>query len=140
MRRPICCGNFWSNAVIFCGHFPDGAEKFTVTDMENETRGQWYLRQLLGSANFNAGPTMRLMSGNLCHQIEHHIYPDLPKQRLHEISVRVREICEALRPALHHRVDVVPVREDMAHHRQNSPLPRPVFGTLLRITAPENPQ
>ncbi|RIR17397.1 fatty acid desaturase family protein [Mycobacteroides abscessus] len=86
--------NFWSNAVIFCGHFPDGAEKFTVTDMENETRGQWYLRQLLGSANFNAGPTMRLMSGNLCHQIEHHIYPDLPSNRLHEISVRVREICE----------------------------------------------
>ncbi|SKS60008.1 stearoyl-CoA 9-desaturase [Mycobacteroides abscessus subsp. abscessus] len=86
--------NFWSNAVIFCGHFPDGAEKFTVTDMENETRGQWYLRQLLGSANFNAGPAMRLMSGNLCHQIEHHIYPDLPSNRLHEISVRVREICE----------------------------------------------
>ncbi|SLI43177.1 Putative linoleoyl-CoA desaturase [Mycobacteroides abscessus subsp. bolletii] len=86
--------NFWSNAVIFCGHFPDGAEKFTVTDMENESRGQWYLRQLLGSANFNAGPAMRLMSGNLCHQIEHHIYPDLPSNRLHEISVRVREICE----------------------------------------------
>lgn len=86
--------NFWSNAVIFCGHFPDGAEKFTVTDMENETRGQWYLRQLLGSANFNAGPAMRLMSGNLCHQIEHHIYPDLPSNRLHEISVGVREICE----------------------------------------------
>lgn len=86
--------NFWSNAVIFCGHFPDGAEKFTVTDMENETRGQWYLRQLLGSANFNAGPAMRLMSGNLCHQIEHHIYPDLPSNRLHEISVRVRDICE----------------------------------------------
>ncbi|ORB60047.1 stearoyl-CoA 9-desaturase [Mycobacteroides saopaulense] len=86
--------NFWSNAVIFCGHFPDGAEKFTVTDMENETRGQWYLRQLLGSANFDAGPTMRLMSGNLCHQIEHHLYPDLPSNRLHEISLRVREICE----------------------------------------------
>ncbi|MGV0533270.1 fatty acid desaturase, partial [Mycobacterium kansasii] len=25
--------NVWSNAVIFCGHFPDGAEKFTKTDM-----------------------------------------------------------------------------------------------------------
>ncbi|MGH3725770.1 MAG: fatty acid desaturase family protein [Mycobacterium sp.] len=86
--------NFWSNAVIFCGHFPDGAEKFTETDMENETRGEWYLRQLLGSANFNAGPTMRLMSGNLCHQIEHHIYPDLPSNRLHEISLRVRDICD----------------------------------------------
>jgi NADPH-dependent stearoyl-CoA 9-desaturase len=25
-------GNIWANAVIFCGHFPDGAEKFTKTE------------------------------------------------------------------------------------------------------------
>jgi fatty acid desaturase len=86
--------NVWSNAVIFCGHFPDGAEKFTTTDMLGETKGQWYLRQMLGSANFKAGPTMRLMSGNLCHQIEHHLYPDLPSNRLHEISIRVRQVCD----------------------------------------------
>jgi len=70
--------NVWANAVIFCGHFPDGAEKFTKTDMVGESKGQWYLRQMLGSANFEAGPAMRFMSGNLCHQIEHHLYPDLP--------------------------------------------------------------
>jgi NADPH-dependent stearoyl-CoA 9-desaturase len=86
--------NLWTNAVIFCGHFPDGAEKFTKTDMIGETKGQWYLRQMLGSANFNAGPAMRFMSGNLCHQIEHHLYPDLPSNRLVEISVRVREVCD----------------------------------------------
>jgi NADPH-dependent stearoyl-CoA 9-desaturase len=86
--------NLWANAVIFCGHFPDGAEKFTKTDMIGETKGQWYLRQMLGSANFNAGPAMRFMSGNLCHQIEHHLYPDLPSHRLAEISVRVRELCD----------------------------------------------
>jgi NADPH-dependent stearoyl-CoA 9-desaturase len=86
--------NVWSNAVILCGHFPDGAEKFTKTDMIGETKGQWYLRQMLGSANFNAGPAMRFMSGNLCHQIEHHLYPDLPSSRLAEISIRVREVCD----------------------------------------------
>jgi NADPH-dependent stearoyl-CoA 9-desaturase len=86
--------NIWANAVIFCGHFPDGAEKFTETDITDETQGQWYLRQLLGSANFHAGPALRFMSGNLCHQIEHHLYPDLPSNRLHEISVRVRQVCE----------------------------------------------
>ena len=86
--------NVWSNAVIFCGHFPDGAEKFTKTDMVGETKGQWYLRQMLGSANFNAGPVLRFMSGNLCHQIEHHLYPDLPSNRLREISIRVRELCD----------------------------------------------
>jgi linoleoyl-CoA desaturase len=86
--------NVWTNAVIFCGHFPDGAEKFTKTDMIGETKGQWYLRQMLGSANFEGGPALRFMSGNLCHQIEHHLYPDLPSSRLHEISVRVRQVCE----------------------------------------------
>ena len=86
--------NVWANAVIFCGHFPDGAEKFTKTDMVGETKGQWYLRQMLGSANFEGGPALRFMSGNLCHQIEHHLYPDLPSNRLHEISVRVRQVCD----------------------------------------------
>jgi fatty acid desaturase len=43
--------NVWSNAVIFCGHFPDGAEKFTKRELEGETKGQWYLRQMLGSSN-----------------------------------------------------------------------------------------
>ena len=86
--------NVWSNAVIFCGHFPDGAEKFTKTDMVGESRGQWYLRQMLGSANFDAGPTLAFMSGNLCYQIEHHLYPDLPSNRLSEIAVRVRAVCD----------------------------------------------
>jgi len=86
--------NVWANAVIFCGHFPDGAEKFTKTDMIGETKGQWYLRQMLGSANFEGGPLLRFMSGNLCFQIEHHLYPDLPSNRLHEISLRVRELCD----------------------------------------------
>jgi hypothetical protein len=37
---------------------------------------------------------MRFMSGNLCHQIEHHLYPDLPSNRLHEIAVQVRQVCD----------------------------------------------
>lgn len=86
--------NVWANAVIFCGHFPDGAEKFTKTDMAGESRGQWYLRQMLGSANIDAGPAMAFMTGNLSYQIEHHLYPDLPSRRLAEISVRVRQVCE----------------------------------------------
>ena len=86
--------NLWAYVVIFCGHFPDGAEKFTVDTLDDETPGQWYLRQMLGSANFNAGPAMAFMSGNLCYQIEHHLYPDLPSNRLADISVRVRELCD----------------------------------------------
>ncbi|MGW4092516.1 fatty acid desaturase [Nocardia sp. NPDC004750] len=86
--------NLWAYAVIFCGHFPDGAEKFTVEQLENETSGEWYLRQMLGSANFEAGPAMAFMSGNLCYQIEHHLFPDLPSNRYQEVAVRVRELCD----------------------------------------------
>ena len=80
--------------VIFCGHFPDGAEKFTREEYENESQPEWYLRQMLGSANFHAGPLMAFMSGNLCYQIEHHLFPDLPSNRYAEISERVRALCE----------------------------------------------
>ncbi|MFT4043610.1 MAG: fatty acid desaturase [Gordonia sp. (in: high G+C Gram-positive bacteria)] len=86
--------NVWTNAVIFCGHFPDGAEKFTKKDVDSESQGEWYLRQMLGSANFRCGPILGFLSGNLSYQIEHHIFPDLPSNRLAEISVRVRELCE----------------------------------------------
>ncbi|WP_084435932.1 fatty acid desaturase family protein [Aldersonia kunmingensis] len=86
--------NVWTNMIIFCGHFPDGAEKFTKQDLENESQGQWYLRQMLGSANIDGGPVLDFMSGNLSYQIEHHLYPDLPSNRLAEIAVRVRAIAE----------------------------------------------
>jgi NADPH-dependent stearoyl-CoA 9-desaturase len=85
--------NVWSYAVICCGHFADGAEKFTPEALEDETKAQWYLRQMLGSANFRAGPVMAFMSGNLCYQIEHHLYPDLPSNRYAQIAERVEAVC-----------------------------------------------
>ena len=84
--------NLWSYTVIFCGHFPDGALHFTEDELEDETRAEWYLRQFVGSANFDAGPLMAVMSGNLCYQIEHHLFPDLPSNRYAQISERVREL------------------------------------------------
>ena len=85
--------NLWAYTVICCGHFADGAEKFTPEALEDETKAQWYLRQMLGSANFHAGPVMAFMSGNLCYQIEHHLYPDLPSNRYAQIAERVQEVC-----------------------------------------------
>jgi linoleoyl-CoA desaturase len=85
--------NLWAYVIIFCGHFPDGAMHFTEEEIEDETRAEWYLRQILGAANFNGGPLLHVMSGNLGFQIEHHLYPDLPSNRYAEISVRVRELC-----------------------------------------------
>ncbi len=85
--------NVWANVVIACGHFADGAEKFEPAALEGETKPEWYLRQMLGSANFDAGPVLAFLSGNLCYQIEHHLFPDLPSNRYAEIAQRVRALC-----------------------------------------------
>jgi fatty acid desaturase len=85
--------NAWAYIVIVCGHFTDGAEKFDPSVLQDETKPLWYLRQMLGTGNFEAGRVLAFMSGHLCYQIEHHLFPDLPSNRLPEIAERVRALC-----------------------------------------------
>ena len=87
--------NVWSYAIIFCGHFPDGTQEFTIEETENETRGMWYFRQILGSANLTGGKLFHVMSGNLSFQIEHHLFPDIPAFRHAEIAPRSRRSASA---------------------------------------------
>jgi len=84
--------NVWTHSVIMCGHFPEGVETFAKESIDGETRGEWYLRQMIGSANIEGSRAMHLMTGNLSHQIEHHCFPDLPSNRYAEIAPRMREI------------------------------------------------
>ncbi|WP_235738895.1 fatty acid desaturase family protein [Nocardioides alcanivorans] len=87
--------NVWSNSVIMCGHFPEGVETFERASIpEKETRGEWYLRQMLGSANISGSKAMHLMTGNLSHQIEHHLFPDLPSNRYAEVAPKVKALFE----------------------------------------------
>ncbi|HEU4667215.1 MAG TPA: acyl-CoA desaturase, partial [Arthrobacter sp.] len=86
--------NVWAHAVIFCGHFPEGTDTFTEEMAEGETRGDWYIRQMIGSANISGSKFMHIMTGNLSHQIEHHLFPDLPSNRYAEVAPKVREICQ----------------------------------------------
>jgi NADPH-dependent stearoyl-CoA 9-desaturase len=86
--------NVWAFNIIFCGHFPAGVATFTQEECEDESRGHWYYRQLLGSANITGSRLFHVMTGNLSHQIEHHLFPDLPARRYPEIAEEVREICE----------------------------------------------
>jgi len=86
--------NVWSFMIIFCGHFPDGTQEFTVEETKDESRGMWYFRQVLGSANLTGGKIFHLLSGNLSHQIEHHLFPDMPARRYGDIAPEVQEICE----------------------------------------------
>ncbi|MGH2867442.1 MAG: fatty acid desaturase family protein [Solirubrobacteraceae bacterium] len=86
--------NVWSYAIIFCGHFPDQTYTFTQEETAEESKGEWYVRQLLGAANIDGGPMFHVISGNLGYQVEHHLYPDMPSTRYGEIAPKVREICE----------------------------------------------
>jgi linoleoyl-CoA desaturase len=86
--------NVWSYAIIFCGHFPDQTYSFSQDEVENETRGGFYVRQLLGAANIEGSPVFHVLSGNLGYQVEHHLFPDMPSSRYAEIAPKVKDICE----------------------------------------------
>lgn len=85
--------NVWAWAIIFCGHFTEDIYTFKKESIEGETKGQWYLRQILGSSNIKGSKLMHLLSGNLSHQVEHHLFPDLPANRYAEIAPRIQAIC-----------------------------------------------
>lgn len=86
--------NLWSSAVIFNGHFTEDAENFQPDTTATETKAQWYLRQIRGSSNFTGSKFLHFMSGNLSHQIEHHLFPDMPANRYQEIAPKVKAVCE----------------------------------------------
>ncbi|MCH4248426.1 MAG: acyl-CoA desaturase [Acinetobacter populi] len=86
--------NLWSSAVIFNGHFTEDAENFQPDTTATETRAQWYLRQIRGSSNFEGSKVLHFLSGNLSHQIEHHLFPDMPANRYQEVAPKVKALCE----------------------------------------------
>jgi len=86
--------NVWAYAIIFCGHFPDQTYTFSSEEVENESRGGWYVRQLVGAANIEGSPLFHVASGNLGYQVEHHLFPDMPSTRYAEIAPQVKDICE----------------------------------------------
>lgn len=99
---PVLAGNFTANllhnmwwfSLIFCGHFPEDIEMFSKEECADETRAQWYVRQVLSTGNIEGGWFFQLMSGHVGHQIEHHLFPTLPAHRCAEIAPEVRALCE----------------------------------------------
>ncbi|MFI4990247.1 MAG: fatty acid desaturase family protein [Solirubrobacterales bacterium] len=85
--------NVWAYSIIFCGHFPDQTYTFSEDDVADESRGGWYVRQLLGAANIDGHAPFHFLSGNLSFQVEHHLFPDMPSSRYAEVAPRVRDVC-----------------------------------------------
>ncbi|GAA2121448.1 acyl-CoA desaturase [Nocardioides bigeumensis] len=117
--------NVWSHSVIMCGHFPEGVEVFEQEAVRSdESRGEWYLRQMLGSADITGPGWLHVLAGNLSHQIEHHLFPDLPSNRYAEIAPRVRGVFD---------------RFGLRYHA--APLPKQVLSAwhrVLRLSLPDD--
>ena len=84
--------NLWTSTIIFCGHFTGDVKTFSEQECENETKGQWYYRQALGSSNLKGGNLFHILTGHLSFQIEHHLFPDMPAKRYREVAPKVQMI------------------------------------------------
>jgi linoleoyl-CoA desaturase len=81
-------------ATIYCGHvggevsaYPEGTRA--------HGRGEWYAMQAAATNDFEVPYVISLLCGALDRQIEHHLFPKLPPNRLREVAPEVRAICEA---------------------------------------------
>lgn len=81
-----------AGAIIYCGHV--GASDFPRTTKPT-SRAEWYALQVEGSRDVELPWLVSVLCGALDKQIEHHLFPRLPPNRLREIAPRVRAICAA---------------------------------------------
>ena len=86
--------NFWTSTIIFCGHFTEDVHTFQPDEIKNESQGQWYYRQILGSSNITGKKWFHILTGHLSCQIEHHLYPDVPAPHYREMSIKVQAVCQ----------------------------------------------
>jgi fatty acid desaturase len=84
--------NLHSFLVIAPNHAGEDLYRFEGAP---RNRGEFYLRQVLGSANYETGHSVRdFLYGNLNYQIEHHLFPDLPASAYARIQPEVKAVCE----------------------------------------------
>ena len=83
--------NIFTGLAFYTGHMVEGVKHY---DAPPKNKAEWYWQQVEGSANVEAGGVFSVLAGHLNYQIEHHLFPKLPPNRLVEISPQVREICE----------------------------------------------
>ena len=85
--------NIYSIATIYAGHFGDDLNYYD-RDFKPRSRGQWYKAQVEAAHNYEVPLPISILCGALDTQIEHHLFPKLPPNRLREIQPKVQEICE----------------------------------------------
>ena len=83
--------NLHSFIVIVPNHAGEDLYRF---DTPIEGRGDFYLRQIVGSTNYRTGGDFNdYLHGFLNYQIEHHVWPDMTMLQYQKAQPRVAEIC-----------------------------------------------
>jgi linoleoyl-CoA desaturase len=85
--------DIYSACTIFCGHVGHDVKSYAAGTRAHG-RGQWYAMQVEATNNFEVTRPVSILCGGLDRQIEHHLFPMLPPERLREIAPEVRAICD----------------------------------------------
>ena len=84
--------NLHSFLVIVPNHSAEDIYQFSTP---HKTQGEYYLRQIMGSVNYNTGTDLIDFShGFLNYQIEHHLFPNMPHSYYQKMQPIVKEICK----------------------------------------------
>ena len=84
--------NLHSFLVIVPNH---SAEDIYMFNQPSKGEGEFYLRQIMGSVNYNTGSDrIDFMHGWLNYQIEHHLFPNLPLSQYQKMQPIVKEVCK----------------------------------------------
>ena len=84
--------NIHSFLVIVPNH---SAEDIYMFSEPHKSQGEFYLRQIMGSVNYNTGSDLiDFAHGWLNYQIEHHLFPNLPLSQYQKMQPIVKEICK----------------------------------------------
>ncbi len=84
--------NVHAFVIIVPNHAGDDVYRF---DDRFRGRGEFYLRQVVGSVNYPGGSDLRdFLQGYLNYQIEHHVWPDLPMLKYRQAAPRLQAICQ----------------------------------------------
>ena len=84
--------NLWSFLVIVPNHSAEDIYQFSTP---HKTQGEYYLRQIMGSVNYNTGSDLiDFAHGFLNYQVEHHLFPDKPHSFYQKMQPIVKEICK----------------------------------------------
>lgn len=84
----------YSAATIFCGHVGSETQSYPA-GTKARGKGEWYAMQVEASNNFEVSWPVSVLCGGLDRQIEHHLFPKLPPERLRQIAPEVRALCAA---------------------------------------------